>query len=853
MLATPCKLAALELANLGYRVIPVNPRGRDGKKPPLISDHVNAASSMVATINTWWSEWPDANLAVLLEDVFLIDIDGPEGLASLARYEDTHRKLPPAPCEASGRGLHYFFRGPKQPIEHQGGIPNYPGMEVWHGNRYVVVAPSIHASGAQYEWKSEARLPPVSELDKLPLLPDDLLKLIEKPKSKRAARRAPRREILEHLQDILPAIREGAARNEAVFKQLLPACLKDGHKKADIAAKLTEIVQSVNEASPASDPYTLKEAKDSLRSIKADYHKPKRQPKTPALFRVDEQGVYADEGAGEIRISGPVELLAEVRDEQSSGWSKLFRFRNRDGRDAELLVQNSLLHQPSKDVLSTFAEVGLELEASQRAEILFILYLKQLSTDTRKRLVARIGWHGSQFVLPDKVIGPNAEGEEIVYKDRGQPHDLHQRGELADWREIIAARCVGNSRLILAVSAAFAAPVLSLLGHTGAGIHFRGATSIGKSTLLRVAGSVCGGPGYIKSWRSTGNALEGVAEAHNHCLLALDEIGEADARSVGQTAYMLANGSGKRRMRPDGTLRRAAEWCLLFVSSGESSLAETIKQTDSRRDTKGGQELRLVDLPADAGAGLGLFENIHGAASARQFADDLNTAVQYENGTGTAFLTWLEMLTTRRVPLGEEIRGHIARFMARRGELGAEAGRVAGLFALIGAAGEAARPITGWQAGEALRGAETCFTAWLDSRGTSGGFDIEKGVRQVRLFIQQHGSSRFQGDALVGENGEEFEPRVINRAGYKRAGPQGMEYWVLPDTWRDEICRGLDSESVARELARRGLLMTDGKHLRVKRSIPEGGRVRVLAILGKILSDDEPEEGQGVLDLPLAA
>jgi hypothetical protein len=40
----------------------------------------------------------------------------------------------------------------------------------------------------------------------------------------------------------------------------------------------------------------------------------------------------------------------------------------------------------------------------------------------------------------------------------------------------------------------------------GGGVHFKGASSTGKSTALHVAGSVWGGGdtnGYIRSWRST--------------------------------------------------------------------------------------------------------------------------------------------------------------------------------------------------------------------------------------------------------------------------------------------------------------------------------------------------------------
>ena len=66
----------------------------------------------------------------------------------------------------------------------------------------------------------------------------------------------------------------------------------------------------------------------------------------------------------------------------------------------------------------------------------------------------------------------------------------------------------------------------------GGGIHFRSASSTGKSTALHVAGSVWGGgdaTGYVRSWRATANGLEGVALNHCDTLLCLDELSQLAA------------------------------------------------------------------------------------------------------------------------------------------------------------------------------------------------------------------------------------------------------------------------------------------------------------------------------------
>src|SRR5262249_26218351 len=160
-----------------------------------------------------------------------------------------------------------------------------------------------------------------------------------------------------------------------------------------------------------------------------------------------------------------------------------------------------------------------------------------------------------------------------------------QAGTLQNWQKHIGKLCAGNTRLVFAVSCAFAAPLLNLTDSESGGFHYRAESSVGKTTAGWAAGSVCGGGGirgYIKAWRTTINGLENVAVAHCDSLLVLDEISQAEPRAVAQAAYLLANGQGASRMRRDTSSRPIATWRTLFLSSGEISLATKV-QEDSRR------------------------------------------------------------------------------------------------------------------------------------------------------------------------------------------------------------------------------------------------------------------------------
>jgi putative DNA primase/helicase len=95
------------------------------------------------------------------------------------------------------------------------------------------------------------------------------------------------------------------------------------------------------------------------------------------------------------------------------------------------------------------------------------------------------------------------------------------------------------------VSCAFAATTIYLVNEQSGGINLIGSSSIGKTTVLKVAGSVCGGGGvhgYIRQWRVTANGIEPIAALHCDMPLLLDETGQVPAKEAAEAAYLMANG-----------------------------------------------------------------------------------------------------------------------------------------------------------------------------------------------------------------------------------------------------------------------------------------------------------------------
>jgi uncharacterized protein (DUF927 family) len=443
-------------------------------------------------------------------------------------------------------------------------------------------------------------------------------------------------------------------------------------------------------------------------------------------------------------------------------------------------------------------------------------------------------------------------GERYIIQTTGAvDHAYRESGTLKGWQENVARYAVGNSRLGLAVSTAFAAPLLYPTFSESGGFHFRGGSSTGKTTALVVAGSVWGGGGvrgFIRTWRATSNGLEGIAAMHCDALLCLDEMGQVDGREAGQIAYMLANGVGKTRASRTGEARRAAEWRLLFLSSGELSLADKIAEDGRGRRVAAGQQVRIVDIGADAGAGFGIFENLHGFASGDAFSRHLKMAAGEHYGIASG--AFLEILTRDFDAIAPTVISYRDEFMAENCPKGADGqvSRVAARFGLVAAGGEMATAfgVLPWEPGEATRAAAKCFSDWLMVRGGVEPAEEREGISAVRRFIELHGTSRFEAMGELAPKdgmGAPVEQRVSNRAGFRRrAEGGGIEYLVLPEAWRGEVCAGLDATAVAKTLATRGFLATggDGKP-QVKMRLPGfSSPVRCYVITADVLGDAEP-------------
>jgi hypothetical protein len=224
--------AALDCAGRGWAVLPTWPmrNGRcacgnpecpsPGKHPlgRLVPHGLKNATTDEGTLRGWWQEWPDAGIAIATgaaSGIDALDIDGELGEDSVQRFA-----LPDTVVQRTGGGgRHVLFR-------YREGLRNRvrfaPGLDIRTDGGYIVVAPTLHASGRRYAWAEHPNDKPVADW------PDELYVAAEKRRDNGDGRAT------------APGTVAKGARNDTLFK-LACSLRRQGLGFAEILAGLVAL------------------------------------------------------------------------------------------------------------------------------------------------------------------------------------------------------------------------------------------------------------------------------------------------------------------------------------------------------------------------------------------------------------------------------------------------------------------------------------------------------------------------------------------------------------------------------------------------------------------------------------
>jgi hypothetical protein len=210
------------------------------------------------------------------------------------------------------------------------------------------------------------------------------------------------------------------------------------------------------------------------------------------------------------------------------------------------------------------------------------------------------GWHEMEFLNGTTPIPPDARirlsGDTSSIGRIVQLSGTHQ-GQLK-----ILKRAARSSAAVLFISAAASAPLLpfrtdrTVLGYS---LLAEGDSSMGKTTLLRMANSVIGSPERLYPARSTEAGLEELMQRFRHLPLALDEAGDQRAgreKGMYTLAHSVSGGAP--------TVRHSR-------SDPDMDLIETITLVTKEGTLAGrsaGENVRLLTIPCNKMGPFGIID-----------------------------------------------------------------------------------------------------------------------------------------------------------------------------------------------------------------------------------------------------
>lgn len=396
--------------------------------------------------------------------------------------------------------------------------------------------------------------------------------------------------------------------------------------------------------------------------------------------------------------------LENVEDERDRAGYDVYAFKKIGGGYGRVFACRSEVNTPTQlDRVLCGANADLPGDRKHRVELL--AKAMQRRPTSLQLAVRQVGWRSdiSGFVGSGWVRGRKRGKRTLCSPLSGDRsgHKLGQRGTLAAWKAEVAVFAKYSSLLQVLMSAAFAAPLLGLIGWPSFTFCLHGKAKIGKTTAAIAAGSVIGfgsEEDLPKCNMTRAGILEFATLFRDH-LLVLDETGLARddapiADQINKFTYLLSGGRDDTRHSSSASSSSADLRCRsIALITSEASIATMTSQ--GGRSRHGGEAARAYDLPALFTGEATIFDRAPSSigdadkeAWGRELLRQLQQGCRDHHGTAyPAFIKFLlEEDTGART---QQVKTLVAEFRAQLGDEAAQgiAGHAAGSFGLVYAGG----------------------------------------------------------------------------------------------------------------------------------------------------------------------
>jgi hypothetical protein len=300
--------------------------------------------------------------------------------------------------------------------------------------------------------------------------------------------------------------------------------------------------------------------------------------------------------------------VANVEDDSTDEAFEVFKYVKVGGRKGTLFVEREVADD-AKQVRLRLRKHNAALSPNFDDSMREVKEAIRAQPSRLFRYAASTGWlpDGAGFVTTHRTIDLVNREQTILPPRRlndAQRCGAKPEGDLAGWKKEVAVPCGYSDLAITILSAAFAAPLLKIVGRQSFGLNIYGRAKSGKSVVI-VVGSTVGGVGReeeLPNWAATSAAVGEACRVYCDRLMPINEVGlikKKDAYGkIQPTIFQIAEGRERDRHSKSSfaTTDESAYHRTIFVSTAEHSFDFYARLAGEIRDE--GEHARCTEIPA---------------------------------------------------------------------------------------------------------------------------------------------------------------------------------------------------------------------------------------------------------------
>lgn len=314
---------------------------------------------------------------------------------------------------------------------------------------------------------------------------------------------------------------------------------------------------------------------------------------------IEELKVSSDGDVSGIEVcKRPILITKRFKDIHGAGTSLELTWKTSDGWSKRIVPRENVMDAKNLLAIASDEAPVTSVNVAQVVKWLAAFEAHNETEIPTERVTSKMGWQDADFkigfVLGERFIPYSKDAPKVdLVIPPGMDRDAlgwGTKGTWEGWVEVVEA--IREYPIpFLAIYSSVASVLLQVVNGKNACVDWSCETSLGKTTVLRLAASVWGNPddrdgGLIKSWNSTNVSYERMAGLAGSLPMFMDDTAKSpDKKRIATVIYEHSQGAGRGRGAAQGGKQRTDYWWSMLLSTGENAITSFTEDGGTRART----------------------------------------------------------------------------------------------------------------------------------------------------------------------------------------------------------------------------------------------------------------------------